>query len=106
MLRLHVRKGDKVLVLSGKDKGKTGKVLAAFPREGKVVVEGVHLVKKHSKARQRVQAGIYEQEAPLPGAKVMVICPGCQQATRVAKALLADGSRARVCKKCGAQIDK
>jgi large subunit ribosomal protein L24 len=106
LLRLHVRKGDKVLVLSGKDKGKTGKVLAAFPRDGKVLVEGVHLVKRHSKAKQRVQAGIYEREAPLPGAKVMVICPSCQQATRIGKTLLADGSRARACRKCGAQIDR
>lgn len=106
MHRLHVRKGDKVLVLSGKDRGKTGKVLAAFPREGKVLVEGVHLVKKHSKPKQRVQAGIYDQEAALAAAKVMVVCPGCQQATRVAKALLAGGSRVRVCKKCEAHLDR
>lgn len=106
MHKLHVRKGDKVLVLSGKNKGKKGKVLAAFPGEGKVLVEGVHLVKKHRKARQRVQAGIHEQEAPLPSAKVMVICPNCQQATRIAKVLMADGSRARSCKKCGTHLDK
>ncbi len=106
MHKLHVRKGDKVLVLSGKDKGKKGKVLAAFPREEKVLVEGVHIVKRHSKAKQRVQAGIHEREAPLHSAKVMVICPSCQQATRIAKALLADGSRTRACKKCGAHLDK
>jgi len=106
LIKLHVRKGDKVLVLSGKDKGKKGKVLEAFPREGKVVVEGVHLVKRHTRAKQRVQAGIHEQEAALHSAKVMVICPSCQQATRIAKTFLQDGSRARTCKKCGASLDK
>jgi len=104
--KMHVRKGDKVLVLSGKDKGKKGKVIAAIPSEGKVVVEGVNIVKKHAKASQRVQAGIHEQEAALNSAKVMVVCPNCQKATRIAKSVMKDGSRARVCKKCGESLDK
>jgi large subunit ribosomal protein L24 len=104
--KLHVRKGDKVLVLSGKDKGKKGKVLAALPREGKVVVEGVNIVKKHARATQRVQAGIHEQEAAIHSSNCMVICPNCQKPTRIAKAVLKDGSRARVCKKCGESLDK
>lgn len=106
MAKLHVKKGDKVLVLSGKDKGKKGKVVTAFPAEGKVVVEGVNIVKKHARATQRVQAGIHEQESPINSAKVMVVCPSCQKATRVAKKVLKDGSRVRACKKCGESLDK
>jgi large subunit ribosomal protein L24 len=104
--KLHVRKGDKVLVLSGKDKGKKGKVITAMPAEGKVMVEGVNIVKKHARASQRVQAGIHEQEAPIYSAKVMVVCPSCQKATRIQKKILKDGSRARACKKCGESLDK
>lgn len=104
--KLHVKKGDKVLVLSGKDKGKKGKVLTALPTDGKVVVEGVNIVKKHARASKNVQAGIHEQEAPINSAKVMVVCPNCQKATRIAKKVLKDGSRSRACKKCGDSLDK
>lgn len=104
--KLHVRKGDKVLVLSGKDKGKKGKVVASFPTKGKVVVEGVNLVKKHARATKRVQAGIHEQESPIYSAKVMVVCPNCQKATRIAKKILKDGSSTRICRKCGESLDK
>lgn len=106
MIKLHVKKGDKVLILSGKDKGRTGKVITAMPDEGKVVVEGRNIVKKHARATQRVKAGIHEQEAPLPTAKVMVICPSCSKATRVKKVVLKEGSRVRACKKCGEPLDK
>ena len=106
MAKLHVKKGDKVLVLSGKDKGRKGKVIAAMPAEGKVVVEGVNLVKKHTRANQRVQAGIHEQEAAMHSAKVMVVCPSCSKPTRIQKNLLKDGSRTRACKKCGESLDK
>ena len=104
--KLHVKKGDKVLVLSGKDKGKKGKVLTALPTDGKVVVEGVNIVKKHARANKNVQAGIHEQEAAINSAKVMVVCPNCQKATRIAKKVLKDGSRSRACKKCGDSLDK
>lgn len=106
MAKLHVRKGDKVLVLSGKDKGKKGKILTASPSEGTVVVEGVNIVKKHARATQRMQAGIREQEAPIYSAKVMVVCPSCHKATRIQKTVLKDGSRTRACKKCGESLDK
>ena len=106
MAKLHVKKGDKVLVLSGKDKGRRGKVISAMPVEGKVVVEGVNLVKKHTRAKQRVQAGIHEQEAAMHSAKVMVVCPSCSKPTRIQKNLLKDGSRIRACKKCGESLDK
>lgn len=102
----HVRKGDKVLVLSGKDKGKKGKIISSDPTKGTVVVEGVNIVKKHTRPSQRVQAGILEHPAPLKSAKVMVVCPGCQKPTRVRKAVQKDGARARVCQKCGESLDK
>lgn len=104
--KLHVKKGDMVLVLSGKDKGKKGKIIAAFPSEGKVVVEGVNLVKKHTRASKNVQAGIHEQEAPIHSAKVMVICPNCNKPSRVKKLVQKDGSRVRACRKCGEALDK
>ncbi len=104
--KLHVRKGDKVLVLSGKDKGKKGKILSANPAKGTVVVEGVNIVKKHTRPTQRVQAGIHEHPAPLKSAKVMIICPGCQKPTRVRKAVQKDGTRTRICQKCGESLDK
>ena len=105
-LKLHVRKGDKVVILSGKDKGKKGKIVTAHPDKGTVVVEGVNVVKKHRRATQRVQAGIHEQEAPLASAKVMVICPSCSKATRIRKIIQKDGSRVRACKHCGESLDK
>jgi large subunit ribosomal protein L24 len=104
--KLHVKKGDKVLVLSGKDKGKKGKVLTALPDEGKVFVEGVNIVKKHTRPAQRSQGGIVEQEAAIQSSKVMVVCPSCQKASRVKKAVLKDGSRVRACRKCGESLDK
>ncbi|EEG77792.1 ribosomal protein L24 [Dethiobacter alkaliphilus AHT 1] len=106
MAKLHVKKGDKVLVLSGKDKGKEGKVISALPAEGKVIVEGVNIVKKHTRAQQRVQAGIHEQEAPIYSDKVMVVCPSCKKASRIKKNVAADGSRNRACRKCGESLDK
>ncbi len=105
--KLHVRKGDKVRVLSGKDKGKKGKILRTFPSEKKVLVEGVNIVKKHARPTQKVpQGGIREMEAPLNSSKVMLICPSCQQPTRIFRRALADGKRVRGCKKCGEYIDK
>ncbi|NLP37164.1 MAG: 50S ribosomal protein L24 [Firmicutes bacterium] len=109
MAKLHVKKGDNVLVLSGKDKGKKGKVLRALPSAGKVIVEGVNIVKKHARATQRIQAGIHEQEAPIYSAKVMVICPSCKKPTRIKKSPVKKADKTvwlRACKKCGELIDK
>ena len=100
--KLHVRKGDRVLVLSGKDKGRKAKVIGALPQKNKVLVEGVNMVKKHARPTQKVpQGGIREIEAPIYAAKVMVICTSCQKPTRLAKRELTGGKTARVCKKCG-----
>ena len=99
--KLHVRKGDNVIVLSGKDKGKKGKVLSVFPKSGKVIVEGVAMATKHKKPRSQADVGgILHQETPIYACKVMHICDKCGQPTRIARKVLEDGSIARVCKKC------
>ena len=91
--KLHVKKGDTVLVLSGKDKGKQGKILQAMPAKDKVVVEGVNKIKRHTKPNQKApNGGIIEKEAPMFASKVMVVCPACSKATRVAKKEI-DGKR-------------
>lgn len=104
--KLKVKKGDTVAVLSGKDKGKQGKVLQALPKKDKVVVEGINKVKRHTKPNQNVpKGGIISKEAPVYAAKVMVVCPACSKPTRVAKKEI-DGKMVRVCKKCGEPLDK
>ena len=108
--KLNVKTGDTVVVISGKDKGKEGKIQKAFPAEGKIVVEGVARVKKHQKPRgQGLPGGIVEKEAAIPACKVMLVCPACKKATRVAhKFVEAEGQKpqkVRACKKCGATID-
>ena len=104
--KLHVKKGDTVLVLSGKDKGKEGKVIEALPKKAKVVVAGVNKVKRHTNPSQaNPQGGIIVKEAALAASKVMLVCPACKKATRIAKTAVA-GSFARTCKKCGEVIDK
>ena len=106
-VKLHVKKGDTVLVLSGKDKGKKGKVIEALPKKGKVVIEGINTVKRHTKPTQSMpQGGILVKEAPMHSAKVMLVCPACDKATRIKHTPLANGKMARTCKKCGEIIDK
>lgn len=108
---LFVHKGDQVVVLSGKDEGKRGKVLQALPRENKVIVEGVNIVKRHQKPRggtvtTQLQAGIVEKPAPLHASKVMVICPGCDKPSRVQYRYLESGAKVRWCRKCDSPIDQ
>ncbi|NLY37700.1 MAG: 50S ribosomal protein L24 [Firmicutes bacterium] len=104
---MAIRRGDRVVVLSGKDKGKKGKVITALPAAGRLKVEGVNIIKKHAKPTQKVpQGGIREMEAAIPASKVMVICPACDKPTRVGKKVLSDGRRVRACKKCGESLDK
>ena len=103
---LHVKKDDTVVVISGVYKGKTGKVLSALPKQKKVVVEGVNIATRHTKPRRQGDlGGIIKAEAPFYASKVMLLCPKCNKGTRPAKKLNADGTRTRVCKKCGADID-
>ena len=103
---LHVKKDDTVVVVSGKDKGKQGKVITAMPREGKVIVEGVNKVTKHQKPQgPKTPGGRIEREAPIFASKVMLVCSKCNKATRVAHKFISDGSKVRVCKKCGETFD-
>ena len=101
---MHIRSKDTVVVITGKDKGKEGKVLVASPKTGKVVVEGVAIATKHQKPRQQgVPGGIIKKEAAIDASNVMLVCPKCGKATRHA-VKLADGKKVRVCKKCGQEI--
>ena len=101
---MNIKKDDKVVVLSGKDKGKEGKILTADPKAAKVIVEGVNVATKHQKARkQGEEGGIIKVETPIYANKVMVVCPKCGKPTRVAHKLDA-GKSVRVCKKCGANL--
>ena len=101
---MNIKKDDKVIVLSGKDKGKEGKVLVASPKANKVIVEGVNVATKHQKARrQGEESGIIKVETPIHACKVQLVCPKCGKATRVAHKI-EGGKKSRVCKKCGAEI--
>ena len=101
---MNIRRDDKVVVLSGKDKGKEGKVLVADPKAMKVIVEGVNVATKHQKPRkQGEEGGIIKVETPIYASKVQLVCPKCGKATRVGHKL-EDGKKVRVCKKCGAEI--
>lgn len=106
MNKIHVKKGDTVVVLSGKDKGKKGKVLGVLPSESKVLVEGVNMVTKHEKPSKKVQqGGIIHQEAPIYSSKVAVYCPNCNEGRRVGHSILNDGKKVRKCVKCGEVLD-
>ena len=111
---MHVRKNDQVMVITGKDKNTKGKITVAFPKTGKVIVEGVNMVTRHQKARNAMQpGGIIHKEMPIDASNVMLICPKCGQAVRVShKIVMAEGENGqqkrkmiRVCKKCQAEID-
>ncbi len=104
---LHVRTGDEVEVIAGKDKGKRGKVISALPREGRVVVEGVNVVKKHVRPNQKVmQGGIQEKAAPIHASNVLLVCPACGRAARTGRRFLEDGRKVRVCRRCGEVVDR
>ena len=103
-MSMNVKKGATVVVLSGKDRGKQGKVLGTVPADGKVVVEGINMVTCHVKPRkQGEQGGIVKREAALAACKVQVVCPKCSKATRVARKV-ENGKKTRVCKHCGAEL--
>jgi len=101
---MNIKRDDKVIVLSGKDKGKQGKVMIADPKAMKVVVEGVNVATKHQRAQKQGQeGGIIKVETPIYASKVQLVCPKCGKATRVAHKVTGD-KKVRVCKKCGAEI--
>ena len=101
---MNIRKDDTVIVLSGKDKGKKGKVLSVNPKDGKLVAEGINVASRHRKPRkQGEEGGILKIETPIYACKVQVVCPKCNKATRVAHKIEGD-KKVRVCKKCGAAL--
>jgi large subunit ribosomal protein L24 len=107
IVKTHVKKDDMVKILAGKERGKTGKVLRVFPAKGRVVVEGLNQVKRHTRPTQlSPEGGIVEKEAAISMSNVMLICGSCNEATRTGVRLLEDGTKTRFCKKCNASVDK
>ena len=99
--KVHVKTGDTVVIISGKERGKQGKVLAVSPKEGKVIVEGRNMVSKHVKPRRMgEQGGIVKAEGALYACKVQIVCPRCGKPTRVAHKIYEDGTKERICAKC------
>ncbi|HOP25874.1 MAG TPA: 50S ribosomal protein L24 [Candidatus Sabulitectum sp.] len=102
---MHVKKGDKVKVLSGNERGKTGKILKVFPGSERAIVEGLNLIKRHTRPSQKnQQGGIIEREAPIHVSNLRLICPGCGKATGISHDRDAEGRLMRVCKACGETI--
>lgn len=107
IVKLHVKKNDMVEIIAGKERGKTGKVLRVLPGKGRVVVENLNVIKRHTRPNQlNPEGGIIEKEAPLSISNVMLICGSCNQAARTGVRLLEDGSKTRYCKKCNESVDK
>jgi large subunit ribosomal protein L24 len=105
MAGLKIKKGDRVRVLTGKDRGKDGNVTRVLPDAGKVIVDGVNVAKKHQRAtKATMQGGIIDKDMPLPVANVALLCPACGKATRVGYKIDGDGTKVRVCKKCGGEM--
>jgi large subunit ribosomal protein L24 len=102
-----IKKNDEVYVLTGRDRGKTGRVLIVMPEAGKVVVEGVQMIKRHTRPnpQKNIKGGIVEKEAPIQMSNVALMCRGCGKHTRIRSQVLGDGRTARTCKKCGAAIE-
>jgi large subunit ribosomal protein L24 len=102
-----IKKNDEVYVLRGKDRGKTGRVLIVIPKDRKVVVEGIQMIKRHTRPnpQRNIKGGIVEKEAAIDISNVAIICKNCKEHTRLANKVLADGRRARACKKCGSTIE-
>lgn len=103
---MHVKKGDTVKVLAGRDKGKEGQIVESRPKENRVIVEKVNLVKRHQKPTEDLpEGGIITKEAPIHVSNVMIICKSCKKPTRTAHKFLENGKKVRTCKHCGATLD-
>ena len=103
-----IRKNDNVIVVTGRDRGKKGRVLRVVPDKGRVIVEGVNFVKRHTKPnpQKNIKGGIVQREASLNASNVQLVCPACNAATRIGNRILDDGSRVRICRKCKGVVDK
>jgi len=105
--KLHVKKNDMVMIIAGKEKGKTGKVQRVLPDKGRLVVESLNMVKRHTRPnRSNAEGGIVEKEAPMAASNVQLLCGACNKPTRTGIRVLDDGSKARFCKKCNEIVDK
>jgi large subunit ribosomal protein L24 len=107
MQHVHVRRGDTVAVIAGRERGKRGKVLRVLPAAGRVLVEKLNMMKKHQRPTQKLrQGGIIERESPLALSSVLVVCSRCDKPSRSGIKVLGDGRKVRVCKRCGESIDR
>lgn len=107
-LETPLRKNDNVLVVTGKDRGKRGRVLRVIPATNRVVIEGVNLIKRHTRPNpgRNIKGGIVEREASLHASNVQLVCPECGAQTRIGRRLLGDGRKVRICRKCDGVVDK
>ena len=107
-LATPIRKNDTVIVMSGRDRGKRGRVLRIIPDQNRVIVEGVNIIKRHTRPNpaKQVKGGIVEREASLHASNVQLVCPECGAATRIGRKMLEDGRKVRICRKCEGVIDK
>ena len=107
-LATPIRKNDNVVVTTGKDRGKRGRVVRLVPEKNRLVVEGVNIMKRHTKPnpQKNVKGGLVEREAPLHASNVQILCPECGKPTRIGKKILDDGRKVRVCRKCDGVLDK
>ncbi len=107
-LATPIRKNDNVVVITGKDRGKRGRVLKVVPEKNRLIVEGVNIIKRHTKPnpQRNIKGGLVEREAALHASNVQLVCPECGKATRLGKKILGDGRKVRVCRKCEGVVDK
>lgn len=107
-LATPIRKNDNVVVTTGKDRGKRGRVVRMVPEKNRLVVEGVNIIKRHTRPnpQKNVKGGVVEREAPLHASNVQIVCPECGKPTRIGKRILDDGRKVRVCRKCDGVLDK
>ena len=107
-VRIQIRKNDRVKVIAGKDLNKTGRVLSVLRDKGRVVVEGVSFLKRHTRPnpQRQIKGGIVEREAPIHISNVMIVCGACGKPTRIGHNLLADGKKVRICRSCNSSLDK
>jgi len=105
---IRIRKGDNVKVISGRDAGKSGRVLSVNPRKNTVIVEHANIIKRHTRPNpaKNIKGGIVEKEGPVHASNVMIVCSGCGKHARIGHSVLPDGSRVRVCKRCNTTLDK
>ena len=108
MAAFKIKKGDNVVVITGKDRDKRGRVLKVVPATNRLIVEGVNIIKRHTKPnpQRSIKGGLVEREAPLHASNVQLVCPECSKPTRIGRKILGDGRKVRICRKCEGVVDK